>query len=268
MAIKDLESPFTLYTATYSICAIMVQMTYEMRGTPRQGYPDMKLERKVINISPHVREQLNEFYLLNISPNGVVPVLVNDKVLDKPMPESVDISFYISDWHPSLLPPQHKQVIEELVHELHDISYKLLTFGTKTKYPSMNIDYIRGQIKRTDISTAYRKALEHKAGLTKEWEDGHSEDDLAETETRTRKFVAKIVALMEKRPAEKDGFTYIFGPEPTVLDAHVVVFLGRLYEKERFDLLPSTLVQWHEHIRKTDLWKRAAPAGTTLPPMW
>ncbi|KAI1097134.1 hypothetical protein F4804DRAFT_328522 [Jackrogersella minutella] len=184
------------------------------------------------------------------------------------MDESVDISYYVADWYPSLLPPQHKQVIEELMNELHEISYRLLTFGTTPKYPHIALDWMREQINRANISEEYRKALEYKAGLTKVWADNHSEDDLAENEGRTRSFCAKIVALMEKRPTEEDGFMYIFGPEPTVLDAHVVVFLGRVYEKRRFDLLPPILVQWHEYIRNTDLWKRAVPAGATLPPMW
>ncbi|KAI2473607.1 hypothetical protein F4781DRAFT_419384 [Annulohypoxylon bovei var. microspora] len=268
MASKDLSTPFTLYTYTYSICALMVQMTYEMRGTLREGRPDMKLEFKLTDISPRGREQLSEFYLLKVNPKGTVPVLVNEKVLDKPMAESVDISYYIADWYPTLLPPQHKQVIEELMHELHEISYKLLTFGTQTKYPNSAFDWMRGQIERTDISDEYRKALEYKAGLIREWADNHSDTDLAENEARTRSFCAKIVALIEKRPEEKDKFTYIFGPEPTVLDAHVMVFLGRVYEKGRLYLLPPTLVQWHEALRKTDMWKRAVPAGMTLPPMW
>ncbi|KAI1461868.1 hypothetical protein F4805DRAFT_411221 [Annulohypoxylon moriforme] len=268
MASQDFSAPFTLYTYTYSICALMVQMTYEMRGSPREGRPDLKLERKMVNIGPDGREQLSEFYLLKINPKGSVPVLVNEKLLDKPMPESVDISYYIADWYPSLLPPQHKQVIHELMDELHEISYRLLTFGTQTKFPSKALEWMQEQMRRTDISDEYRKALEYKSSLTKGWADNHSEADLAKAEARTRAFCAKVLALMEKRPEEKDKFTYIFGPEPTVLDAHVVVFLGRVYEKERLDLLPPVLVRWHEELRKTDLWKRAVPAGTTRPPMW
>ncbi|KAI1209015.1 uncharacterized protein F4807DRAFT_107105 [Annulohypoxylon truncatum] len=267
MASQDYSAPFTLYTYTCSICAIMVQMTYEMRGSPREGRPDLKLERKQVDIGPTGREQLSEFYLLKVNPKGTVPVLVNEKLLDKPMPESVDISYYIADWYPSLLPPQHKQVIHELMEELHQISYKLLTFGTRTKFPEVAVNWMRERINRTDISDEYRKALEYKVGLTKGWADNHSEADLAQNEDSTRAFCAKIVALMEKRPEQKDKFTYIFGPEPTVLDAHVVVFLGRLYDKGRLDLLPPTLVRWHEQLRKTDMWKRAVPAGTTLPPM-
>ncbi|KAI0833932.1 hypothetical protein F5Y06DRAFT_280223 [Hypoxylon sp. FL0890] len=268
MASKDLSAPFTLYAATYSSCSLMVLMTYEMRGAPREGRPEMKLERKFIDISRKGGEQLSEFFLLKVNPKGQVPVLVNEKLLEKPLTESVDISYYIADWYPSLLPPQHEQVIRELVDEMHEISYKLLTFGTETKLPQLSRNWLLEQAKRTDISTEYKKALEYKAELIKGWADNHSEKDLAVNEERTRKFCAKILALMEKRPEEKDKFTYIFGPEPTVLDAHAVVFFGRVYDKERLDLLPPTLVKWHEDIRKTDLWKRAVPNGTTLPPAW
>lgn len=101
------------------------------------------------------------------------------------------------------------------------------------------------------------------------WVEERTESELREHEKRARELCAKVVALMEKYPVEGTGFRYIFGQEPTVLDAHIVVFLGRLYEKERFDILPPVLVKWHEHIRNGDLWAHAVPAGTTLPPnLW
>ncbi|KAI1107974.1 hypothetical protein F4804DRAFT_296464 [Jackrogersella minutella] len=53
MASKDLSTPFTLYTYTYSICALMVQMTYEMRGAACEGRPDMKLS-DTTEVIPHL----------------------------------------------------------------------------------------------------------------------------------------------------------------------------------------------------------------------
>jgi glutathione S-transferase len=159
---EDLASPFTLYTYKHSICAIMVQMTYAMRSAPREGFPEMKMEYRQVDISMEAHEQLDETFLCEINPNGVVPVLYNHRVLEKPMPESVDISYYICKWYPSLLPVQHEQVIRDLITELHGINYRLLTFGIVTKYPKTNVTFIKDTLARPDISDRYRKALEFK----------------------------------------------------------------------------------------------------------
>lgn len=167
MTPNDFSTPFTLYTYVHSICALMVRMTYQMRSTPRNGRPEMKLLYKDVDISLGGREQYSEWFLCDVNQDGFVPVLANPKVLGKPMPESVDISWYLCDWYPNLLPKEHEKVIRELIDELHLISFRLLTFGVKTRYPDAGVDYIKGLLQRTDISDVYRKTLEYKlSGLS------------------------------------------------------------------------------------------------------
>lgn len=84
---------------------------------------------------------------------------------------------------------------------------------------------------------------------------------------RTRKFLPKVQSLLEKNSnGTKD--VYIFGPNPTVLDAHVLVFLCRLCDIRRTELIPATLLEWVEHFRTGEAWKAVmsvVPGGTTLP---
>jgi glutathione S-transferase len=159
---KDLSTPFTLYAFQFSVRSIMIQLAYEMRGAPKAGHPDMILQRHYVNISPDGGDQLTESYLCTINPKGAVPVLANERVLDKPMAETVPISWYLCDWYPSLLPKEHEGAIRELIEELHAINYHVLTFGLKS--PIKAACLARGQeiLAKTDVSAEYRRALEAK----------------------------------------------------------------------------------------------------------
>lgn len=157
------ESPFVLYYYTYSLNAIMVRFTIEMRGTPRSGRPNMEMQFKLVDIGPDSAEQLSEHYLCNINSKGKVPTLANDKLLSKPMPESVDISWFLCDWYPSLLPSEHETKIRQLVTELHEINYPILTFGTESKYPQKIRQKVEDLLSQPSISNEYRNALLYKA---------------------------------------------------------------------------------------------------------
>jgi glutathione S-transferase len=157
----DLSTPFTLYAFQFSSRSIMIQLAYEMRGTPRAGRPDMMLQRHYVDIGPGA-DQLKEKYLCEINPKGAVPVLANDKVLEKPMAETVAISWYLCDWYPGLLPVEHEGVIRSLIAELHAINYHVLTFGTKSPLKSAWTARGKEILAEGRISDEYRKVLEAK----------------------------------------------------------------------------------------------------------
>lgn len=165
MPSSNLTAPFTLYYAAYSICATMVRMTYALRGEPEEGRPDMTLQLEEINISPQNPEQLTEFYLCKVNPDGQVPVLANDDLLPKPMPESVDITWYLCDWYPSLIPAEHRTIIQEMIKELHEINYGVLTFGSGSEHPLRLEDKIQQILDQGNISAEYGSALEHKSHM-------------------------------------------------------------------------------------------------------
>ena len=70
---------------------------------------------------------------------------------------------------------------------------------------------------------------------------------VAQAEDQTRIFLAKIDQIKKAR-GEK---AYIHGPKPTALDAHVLVFLCRLEDKKRMDLIPESLHEYLQSFRSS-----------------
>ncbi|KAF2995482.1 hypothetical protein E8E14_003867 [Neopestalotiopsis sp. 37M] len=245
----------------------MVRTTFAMRGPPREGLPDMDMHFELVDISSKNPEQLTEHFLCKVNRDGQVPVLTNDEHLPKPMPESVDISFYLCDWYPRLLPREHEAVIRSLIKELHEINYGVLTFGTASKHPTKLVDKVEELLQQPALSDAYRSALERKAKILKGRQGTLTGDTLAKHEDKTRELCAKVLDLKQKSRGESSQPSrYIFGDSPTVLDAHMLVFLCRVADAGRSSMVPPALLEWLEEFRRGDLWTQIVPGGTTLPP--
>lgn len=73
-----------------------------------------------------------------------------------PIPESVDITLYIAETYPDLLPNEQVRV---LLEELHTVNYFSLSFAGRPRTPK---DGLLQLLARQDISDRYRKALEYK----------------------------------------------------------------------------------------------------------
>lgn len=163
MAATDLTAPFTLYHTLYSIRALMTRITFAMRGAPRSGYPDMNLQQHEMDLGATSPDQLTEFFLCKVNPDGTVPALTNDKLLPEPLHESLDIAWYLCEWYPGLLPPEHEPEIRKLIGELHEINFPVLTFGPSDRH-ALDLDNdVQKILGRNDISDEYRKALQHKS---------------------------------------------------------------------------------------------------------
>jgi hypothetical protein len=99
--------------------------------------------------------------------------------------------------------------------------------------------------------------------------DDPQEEDLRESERRTVEFGTRIVDLIRKnktKSANDKDDSYIFGTEPTALDVITAAFVGRIHDKQRFELLPPELFEWYLRFRESDIWKRGVPTGRTLAP--
>lgn len=141
----------------------IVRTTFALRGPVRlDGRPEMIIEPHVIDISPGNAEQLSSTYLSTINPNGLVPALANKVLFDKPMVESTNISWYIAEWYPQLLPAEQESEIRELVGELHQINAGILTMGPDGKVPRLLLEKTRALLKQEDISGDYRDLLTFK----------------------------------------------------------------------------------------------------------
>jgi glutathione S-transferase len=89
-------------------------------------------------------------------------VLTHPVLLSKPMPESLDITYYIAKQYPSLLPENHKDQIVELLNELHNINFFALTFGSTPTVSTDKKVAVEEKLAQARISEKYRQALENK----------------------------------------------------------------------------------------------------------
>lgn len=138
----------------------IVRTTFALRGPVRSdGRPEMIIEPSVIDISPGITEQLSSNYLCNINPNGLVPALANKVLFTNPMVESTNISWYIAEWYPQLLPAEHESEIREFVGELHQINAGVLTMGPGGKVIPLLLEKTRTLLKQEDITGEYRDLL-------------------------------------------------------------------------------------------------------------
>jgi hypothetical protein len=129
---------YSLYHNDYSLCSLQVRYTLALAGKPREGLVAMQID--LIDVDLLNSGQLDESFLTNINPKGQaggsvhanarlegkmnadsiwplnlqVPALVSP-VLEKPIADSLDITWYLLDRYPDLLPQQHEGNIRELL---------------------------------------------------------------------------------------------------------------------------------------------------------
>ena len=91
-----------------------------------------------------------------------VPVLIHDTNLSRPMPESVDITYFLCDRYPQLLPDENKDQIKALIEELHTISFYALSFAGQPGIGIAHLAHIDKLLGSPNISQRHRDALQYK----------------------------------------------------------------------------------------------------------
>lgn len=77
-------------------------------------------------------------------------------------------------------------------------------------------------------------------------------------------FFVEAVAGILRREERRDG-DFIFGGEPTVLDAVVTAFLSRLSDVEQTALVEDTTVwDYHRKMTETEAWRRIMNGRKTI----
>jgi glutathione S-transferase len=92
-----------------------------------------------------------------------VPVLTHQTALSQPIRDSLDITLYIAEQYPELIPQSHRDEISHLLQDLHSINYFSLSFSGEPEVASSIMrDPIMQILERPDISERYRDALQYK----------------------------------------------------------------------------------------------------------
>jgi glutathione S-transferase len=81
--------------------------------------------------------------------------------LDKPIADSLDITHYLSNFYPSLIPASHKDRITKGLKDLHALNYFSLSFPGRGHVAQ---GFKTAVMKRLggEISERYREALKYK----------------------------------------------------------------------------------------------------------
>ncbi|KAB8252759.1 hypothetical protein BDV35DRAFT_165490 [Aspergillus flavus] len=128
----------------------MVQFTIALalRDKSQSSRELAKIKHRLVNL--HRNENLSEDYLLHVNPKGKVPALTS-KSIPAPLTDSLSISYWVCEQHPSLIPEAHRTTIQRLLSQLHHIQAE--------NNPNPAVDDL---LARTDISPEHRRALEYK----------------------------------------------------------------------------------------------------------
>jgi hypothetical protein len=77
----------------------------------------------------------------------------------------LDITWYLLDRYPDLLPQQREGNIRELLKAVHALNYFALSFPDRPQVAASFVKNIQDRLARDDISDEYRNALEYKLSV-------------------------------------------------------------------------------------------------------
>jgi hypothetical protein len=92
-------------------------------------------------------------------------VLINPKVLDAPMADSLKMTFYMGSKYPDLIPDAHAAEIRQFLINLHRLNYFSLSFPDRPGVAQYIQNAVLQRLEDKGISDRYRKALEFKLNV-------------------------------------------------------------------------------------------------------
>ncbi|EGX90038.1 hypothetical protein CCM_06458 [Cordyceps militaris CM01] len=240
----------------------MVMYTYVL-AKQRSGDGGVTLSNKLVNL--HRDENIDQEFLGRVNPKGLVirpfahlcsrakpekvPVL-SGGTLSQPMPESLDISYWLCSHYPHSLPKANESVIRQLLQDIHTIQGLCLSIAKGQRMDKLPCDADE-PLRRDDLSPKYRRALEYKQKVHRETlETALTDARVEEAEGQARDLFSGVMAVYNP------GDEWIFGKNPTVLDGHLVPFIMRLLDCERDDLIPEALQKYGRIHAASRQWDR------------
>lgn len=160
----------------------MVRHTIAIRGQAKDAESEIPVNEELLNIFN--KEQISEHFLCDVNPEGQVnrlslgrrlkcavvtnlaqvPVLASAE-LKQPIADSLEITFFLAERYPSLIPDSHKEQIVSLLKDLHSLNYFSLSFGGREHVADMFKKTVLDRLNTPDISRRYRDALTFKLGV-------------------------------------------------------------------------------------------------------
>ncbi|KIW72337.1 hypothetical protein PV04_00537 [Phialophora macrospora] len=259
------QPKYELYYNPFSICSLMVLYTLRLKGQPKSPADAVEPEERFIDI--YSGEQMAESYLEK-HPKGTVPAMLAPS-LGVRLIDSADITSYLMDRYPSLRPDAHRQTIDSLLEELHEISYVTLSFKPEERRVEGVMEAVRQIMDRSDTSDRYRKMLQgkldnHAASLQK---FAANKQSVESVEADSVRYLEKISKLLAAAQGGSGGqASWIFGNDvgPTAVDAHTVVFIARLLDSKREHLIPADVLAYGRPKLQAKEWLGITKGNPTL----
>ena len=89
-------------------------------------------------------------------------MLSHESTQEAPLPDSLNITFFMASIYPSLLPTAHDGQIKYWLKELHTLNFFSLSFAAMPKVAEGILNAVDARLADSNISDRYRKALEFK----------------------------------------------------------------------------------------------------------
>lgn len=107
--------------------------------------------------------------------------------------------------------------------------------------------------------------------------NSHTQETISNHEGRARAYLAKVGALLAEHndnstrdPLSNTSQTWIFGHEvgATALDAHTAVFIARLLDAQRENLIPAEVLKYGKPLLASKEWQGITQGRPTLHTVW
>ncbi|KEF62036.1 uncharacterized protein A1O9_00008 [Exophiala aquamarina CBS 119918] len=260
MAINSTSSSeYVLYYHPYSVCSLMVLNTLVWKGSAKRREDEIAVQFREVDIFHE--EQLSEDFLCNINNHGQVPVLAHSSKVDAPITDSLKITNWLATKYPDLMPTEHEAEIRQKLNDLHALNYFSLSFPGRPQIAQQLEANVQRRLQDSSISDRYRKALEFKLGVTKRDKSG----GLVPAVTAENEKNAKSL-LSELSDKLRGPESWIYGEKPTAIDAHLVVFIARMMDVGREQLIPEKLRDYTHWAMQKPEWVNMMGGRSTMIP--
>ncbi|KPM45095.1 hypothetical protein AK830_g1451 [Neonectria ditissima] len=241
---------YTLHYFPFSLYSLMVRFGFVLGETLN---PETAPRLKVRLVNLHREDHLSEPYLTLVNTKGQVPVLTSPA-----LPASLDNSRTIAQWlckrQPELMPEEHKKVISSLMEKIYSFQALPLVISAEDRQYGLPNE-AAALLEKNGLSPKYRRALEISSIFS-----SLDPDNVTQAEEGALEFMHELVEVLKDH---NRGMTWIFGNQPTILDAHVTALAARLMEVDREDLLPAEVQAYARSVIATPEWKRATGGRPT-----
>jgi hypothetical protein len=200
----------------------------------------------------------------------------------------VEITKYLAGYYPSMIPATYENQIHDLLSQLHDVSFFGITFAGKPQAQEAGKVFLKCRL-QDSISDEYRDAILHKlhrwvkiyrdrsgeqslhcewlTDIKKHWTEKDRRSLTLEERQKNETYVKQLMPKFEQLVRESRTGWLLGLEHPSAIDAHLIVFVARVLDVNREDLLPTLLVQWAKKAMEGKEWREVMQGRSTIPPI-